>query len=486
MLICAVITEKTIEAALEAIRRALPRADLVELRLDYLEGAVDLAPLIEAARGRAIATCRHRSEGGLYRGGERERMDLLLRAAELGAAYVDIEFAQLDSLPRRPDAKLILSAHDFEKMPADPSGLARRMVDAGADVVKLVGLARDAADNAVVFDVLRNTPCPAVALAMGEYGLPSRLLGRRFGGAWTYASVERGAESAPGQITIDEMKDLYRHDSLGPDTRMYGVMGNPVAHSASPAIMNAAFAEIGFDGVYVPLRVQEVAACVEAFRPLPFHGYSVTIPHKRSIMACLDEVDPLAARVGAVNTVVRTEDGRLAGYNTDLLGAITALEEAVPGGSLRGRRVVVVGAGGVARAIVFGLVDCGARVTIANRTVSRAETLAAETGVAFCGLDGLPGLEAEVLLNCTSVGMHPNIDASPVPADCLRKGMVVFDTVYNPAETRLLSDAAERGAIVVSGLEMFIRQAAKQFEFWTGRPAPLGVMERALRARLGI
>lgn len=485
-MICAVITEKSAEEFLRAIARALERADLVELRLDYLDLPINLAPLLAAARGKAVVTCRPRSQGGFFKGAEKDRLDLLLRADEAGAAYVDVEFACLGRLSRRlARAKLILSHHDFEKMPLDLPEIARSMESAGADVVKVVGFARDAADNAVIFDILKNARRPTVALAMGEFGLASRILAPRFGAAWTYASVQKGAESAPGQITIEELRGLYHDDRIGPATRLYGVIANPVAHSASPAIMNAAFVETGFDGVYVPLRVRDVASTVRAFRAVPFDGYSVTIPHKTAVMDCLDEVEPLAARVGAVNTVVRGRDGKLAGFNTDLVGAMTALEKALLDGNLRGRAVLVIGAGGAARAIVFGLMDRGARVTIANRTVSRAESLAKEAGAQFCGLDDLESRGAEILVNCTSVGMHPHIDETPVPVSCLRKGMIVFDTVYNPIETRLLAEAARRGAKTVSGLEMFIGQAARQFELWTGLQAPREVMENALRRKLG-
>ena len=485
-LICVAITAESTDKALIDIERALARADLVELRLDFIKGAIELDKLIAASRGRAIATCRARDEGGRWRGAEEERIALLLAAADLGAAYVDVELSHLASLPRRPECKLVLSHHDFEKMPADLPDIADRMDKAGADVVKVVATAGDAADNLAVLDVLRRSAKPAVALAMGEYGIPSRILARKFGAAWTYASLARGAESAPGQLTIDDMLDLYRFKSTGPDTAVYGVIGNPVAHSASPAVMNAAFAEMGLDAVYLLIRVSDVKAFVSAFKKIPLEGCSVTIPHKSAVMDYVDKIDPLARRVGAVNTVLREGDGTLTGCNTDLEGAMSALEEALGGKSLKDSRALVLGAGGAARAIVFGLVDRGADVIIANRTVSRAEALAGDAGTAWCAVEEAPGKRFDILVNCTSVGMHPNENASPISADCLREGMVVFDTVYNPPETRLLAAARRRGARTVSGLEMFLRQAEKQIAHWTGLPAPRDVMEKALCRKLGL
>jgi len=485
-LICVAITAESTEKALGDIERALARADLVELRLDYIKGPVDLGKLITASRGRAIATCRAADEGGRWQGAEKERIELLLAAADAGAAYVDVELSHLDALPRRPACKLILSHHDFEKIRADLPDIADRMAKAGADVVKVAALANDAADNLPMLDLVRRSHKPAVAIAMGEYGIPSRILSRKFGAAWTYASLERGAESAPGQVTVDEMLDLYRFKSTGPNTAVYGVIGNPVAHSASPAIMNAAFAKMGLDAVYLPIRVADVKSFVRSFMEIPLEGCSVTIPHKTDIMACLDAVDPLGRRIGAVNTVVREADGTLTGCNTDLEGALSALEEALAGKPLAGSRALVLGAGGVARAIVFGLVDRGADVLIANRTASRAEALAADAGAAWCPLGEAPAKHFDILVNCTSVGMYPDEDASPIDADCIREGVVVFDTVYNPPETRLLAGARSRGARVVSGLEMFLRQAEKQIEHWTGLAAPRDVMEEALRRKLGL
>jgi len=485
-LICVAITADTSDEALAQVERALVRADLVELRLDYIQDEIKLEKLLAASKGKAIVTCRAADEGGNWRGTESDRIALLLRGADLGAAYVDIELAHVGSLGRRPPCKLILSHHDFDNMPGNLNEITRNMVDAGADVVKVAALARDAADNVVMLDILGRSQKPTVAIAMGEHGVPSRILGRKFGALWTYASLETGAESAPGQITVDQLLDLYRYKSINADTNVYGVIGNPIAHSASPAVMNAAFKKMGLNAVYTMIRVENVKSFVEAFKQIPLCGCSITIPHKSDVMECLDYIDPLAARVGAVNTMVRQKDGTLSGCNTDLEGALSALENALGSKPIHSSRALVIGAGGVARALVFGLVDRGANVTIANRTFSRAQTLAAEAETECCTLEDIASKTFDILVNCTSVGMHPHEDATPVSAECLHKDTVVFDTVYNPPVTRLLEEAKRAGARVVSGLDMFLRQAAEQIRHWTGLDAPMDIMENALRRKLGL
>jgi 3-dehydroquinate dehydratase/shikimate dehydrogenase len=270
----------------------------------------------------------------------------------------------------------------------------------------------------------------------------------------------------------------------------------------SPAIHNAAFAASAMDAVYLPLRVEKVEEFIKAFRSLGVQGYSVTIPHKEAAIKAVDEVDSFVRQIGALNTIV-VRNGRLCGYNTDWLAAITAIEKAMtdaPAGNLhlqsairnpqsaisplRGKRVAVLGAGGTARALAFGLRHRDATTYILNRTVERAERLAKEVGCQWGPIGHLGRLEYDVLANTTSVGMHPKVDETPVPAELLRKGLVVFDAVYNPPATRLLREAEAAGCITVSGVDMFVSQAVAQFEMWTGRPAPVEVMREVVMRRL--
>jgi 3-dehydroquinate dehydratase/shikimate dehydrogenase len=486
--LCVPITEPSTDAAL-AVMHALPaEVDLVELRLDLMD-APGLDRLVGGRDRPVIVTNRPVREGGRCEAPEAERLETLRRAAALGADFVDVELDAVAELGELPSGvRRIVSHHDFRRTPADLDGLLREILAVGPHVAKLAVMARDAADAARVLALLdrqaRRTPL--IALSMGEEGLPARLLAGKFGAFLTFASQASGAESAPGQVPAEQMVGMYRFRRIGPDTAVYGVVANPVAHSMSPAVHNAAFAEADMDAVYLPFKVTDLEAFLEGFEPLGLRGLSVTIPHKQAMLALVDEADELARRIGALNTVT-LRDGRRLGRNTDVAAAVSAIRKAAQRAGLEPlaeRSVLLVGAGGAARAIAYGLRGNVGRLTIANRTVSRARALASELGADACGLGEMAGLHPDVIVNSTSVGMWPEVDASPVPADVLREGMVVFDAVYNPVETRLLREAKGAGATVAPGLDWFVDQAAAQFEIWTERPAPRAVMARTLRAAL--
>lgn len=471
--------------ALQGMARAAEGgADLVELRLDLIPG-FDLEALLCDRPLPAIVTCRPKRAGGQYEGSEEERIAILRRAAELGADYVDVEHDVFHQFARVGTTRPIVSYHDFEGMPRPLASLYDELAALGADVVKLAVTAERIEDNLEVFSVLERAQRPTIALAMGEAGVVSRILAGRYGAFLTFASLERGAEVAPGQVPLPDLVGMYRFREITPATALYGVIANPVGHSMSPAVHNAAFADVGLDAVYLPLLVQEPVSFLREFTPLGFQGYSVTIPHKQAVIPALDEVEPLAARLDSVNTVV-VRDGRFLGYNTDVEGALITIEAALPAGSrLEDMRVLVVGAGGLGRALAHGLAARGARVVITNRTDSRGRALAEEVGAEFVPLSEMANVPTDVLLQTTSVGMYPRVDESIVPVEMLRPGMVVYDAVYNPLVTRLLREARQAGCQTVSGLGHFVNQAARQFELWTGRPAPTEVMRRVMLERLG-
>ena len=326
-MICIPIVSRT-QSEIEAdMASAAGLADVVELRMDYAPAA-DLRRLLEKRTGPVIVTNRPAREGGAFNGPEEERLALLQTAVDLGAEYVDVEWdcvgrIRRGGLARRSFSeggrtKLIVSRHDFQRTPEDLVRLHAEIVRSGADIAKIACLARDLRDNLRIFDLLRASKHPTIALCMGELGLISRVLGRKFGNVLTYASLRAGSESAPGQITAAELRDLYRYKKIGASTAIYGVIANPVAHSMSPAIHNAAFEETGLDAVYVPLKVEaDPVGFVKAFRSLDVQGYSVTLPHKEAILPAMDEVDDLARKIGALNTVVN-RNGRLVGSNTDV------------------------------------------------------------------------------------------------------------------------------------------------------------------------
>jgi 3-dehydroquinate dehydratase/shikimate dehydrogenase len=337
-----------------------------------------------------------------------------------------------------------------------------------------------------MFELLRDAERPTIALCMGELGEVSRVLAPKFEGFLTYASLEPGAETASGQLPASELVELYHYHDISPRTEVYGVIGNPIAHSVSPDILNAAFHSEGIDAVYVRFKVEDVVGFVEAFKAIPVKGYSVTIPHKEAVIPALDSLEETSRRIGAINTIV-SENGELKGSNTDWLAAVSSIEEELggePGSALPGKRCVMVGAGGAARAIAYGLDSRGAKLVILNRTESRARKLAAEVGCDWKPCSQLLNLDADIIINATRVGMYPDVDETPVPADFLRPGMLAFDVVYNPAETRFLKEARARGCAVVSGIDMFVGQAVAQFELWTGKAAPRGLMREVVCRKL--
>lgn len=476
---------KAMRAEMRAAARA--GADTVECRLDFLSpapSAADVARLLRGAPVDAIATCRPATQGGRFEGAEADRLALLRAAAEAGAKFVDVELGVL--CDDWPDAAVILSRHDFETCPDDLDDLADRLDISQAAVNKLAFAATGPQDALRAFDIIRAVEKPTIALAMGEAGLVSRILAKKFRAFGTFAALRAGGESAPGQPTINQLKRLYRWDAVNAGTAVFGLIGCPVGHSMSPAVHNAALAAAGVNGVYVPLLVQPGAESFNAFmealldRPwMNWRGLSVTIPHKQNALAYLgrDTCDELAARIGAVNTMTVKPDGSVQGHNTDYASAIDALCDAmgIARKRLAGRTVAVLGAGGAARAIVAALASRGAETTIYNRTVSRGESLAREFGARSAPREALDGLDAEIVINCTPIGMHPKTRATPLKKipPCVK---VVFDTIYNPIETRLLRQARDAGAMTVSGLEMFVNQAAAQFRLWTKRAAPRQVM----------
>lgn len=494
-------------------------ADLVELRVDRLGDPDPVARLLEQpAPCPYVLTIRSAAEGGAWQAGEAERLSLYLRLGRLGPGYLDLEYASWahsEDIRQRigglccgagggssPDgggtpsggSQLILSHHDFRGTPADLDAVVRPLFDAEPAVVKAVFMAHDAIDAWRVLDLLRRRGPGRrlIALAMGEAGLLTRVLAPKFSGFLVFATLDAAGATAPGQPTVRELLEVYRWREVGPATRVFGVVGWPVTHSRSPHVHNAAMSAAGIDGVLVPMPVAPDYADFAAFmdwltaRPeFDVAGLCVTIPHKVHALRWLTDhgfaVEPLARRAGAVNTLTRAEDG-WRGDNTDVAGVLAALQTAAGALGTPDARpdVAVLGAGGAARATVVALQSLGCRVTVYNRMSRRAAGLAAELGCAWAPWEDRARARAPIVINATSVGMQPHVDAVPVDPAALDPGTVVFDLVYTPAETRLLREACRHGCRIVSGVEMFIAQAAAQFELWHNRPAPRDILRAVL------
>ncbi len=271
-----------------------------------------------------------------------------------------------------------------------------------------------------------------------------------------------------------------KQTAIDAKTFLYGVIGDPVLHSLSPVMHNTAFAAIGYNGVYLAFGVKDVAAAISGVRGLGIRGLSVTIPHKLTVMKHLDEIDDKAVRIGAVNTIINN-DGKLFGYNSDCLGATNALLEKT---DIKDKQVILVGAGGAARAIGFGILSEGGKLTIVNILEDEGKQLAKDLNVDYYHLSEHKKLDCQILINATPVGMSPDTDAMPIEKEFLREDMVVMDVVYNPLETRLLKEAKNIGCITVDGVSMFVYQGVSQFESWTGKKAPVDVMRKVVMESL--
>jgi len=351
--------------------------------------------------------------------------------------------------------------------------------------VKIVTYANDITDNIRIFELLKSAKVPTISFCMGELGYISRILISKFGGFLTFASLEKGKESAPGQLTISELSNIYHFKEINRETKLYGIIGNPVSHSMSPAIHNAAFSEKVLNNIYVPLKIADIDTFMRECRKMDFQGFSVTIPHKESVLPFLDDIDHTASKIGAINTIVN-QNGKLIGYNTDCMAAVMGLECSLKetGETLNNKRISIIGAGGAARAIAFGLKEKGCDITIFNRTIERAEKLSHDVQCRFESFEEIHKLDSDILINTTSIGMFPDVNQTPVPKNILKEGMIVFDAVYNPIETRLLREANENGCHTVNGLSMFINQAAEQFRLWTNIDPPKGLMSKVVKERL--
>jgi 3-dehydroquinate dehydratase / shikimate dehydrogenase len=477
-MICAVVRTATPDEAIAAMGEARRSgADLCELRADYLKDP-DLRKILAAKPLPVLVTVRPKWEGGQYEGDEALRLGMLEDACLHGADYVDVEFKAYKDFNRR-GAKLVVSYHDFEKTPEDLEATARKMAALDPFLVKVACQPRGTADLIRLVKLQKSFPSPIAVIAMGEFGEPLRVLYARYGGRLTFASIKAGLESAPGQITVEELVRLYQAKTIDRGTEVYGVIGNPVAHSKSPVVFNDVFKHLGINARYVKIKVDDPASLRELVEAMELRGLSVTIPHKQAVATAVDEADEIASGVGAANTVT-VREGRLLGANTDLPAALDAIKDAAVkkwSHGVYGMRALVLGAGGVSRAIAWGLKREAARVVIANRTFDRGKALAEELGVDFVRWESLIDARAQIVVNGTSVGMTPKTEESPVEPSFFKKDMVAMDTVYTPRDTKFLRDARSAGATTIDGVEMFLRQANLQFKLWKGRPIPTEILK---------
>jgi 3-dehydroquinate dehydratase / shikimate dehydrogenase len=469
----------------QAKREAEAGENFLEFRLDYLpdpaRGAEAIAEFLEKYPSCTIlATCRRHQNHGKFNGSIEEQLRVLDLAIQRGARAIDVEIETAEIVPERcaelrGRAYLIVSWHHFETTPPlDP--VLRRMRKVPADVYKVIGTARKPSDTGRILAAARLSPkIPLVTLAMGEIGFPSRVLSTALGAIFTYAAPAHAQGTASGQVNARQLRSLYRIDKFTKAARIYGVIADPVRHSVSPHVHNRAFQSRRIDAVYVPLLVSPnlLRDFFQFAGDLPLSGFSVTIPHKRRIMRYLDQVDPLAKRIGAVNTVVRRA-GKWRGSNTDADAVTGALSKLT---NLQKATALIVGNGGAARGAACALADAGTRVSLTGRNPDRVRALARLVNGEPMSHDQVLLRHFDIVINATPVGMWPNCNECPFEGEI--PGDIVFDMVYNPLETELIRRAREQGKRVVPGLKMFIEQAVRQFELWVGESAPRAAMETA-------
>ena len=473
----------------QAQREAAQGERFLEFRLDYLPSPEEgVAVIREFLRlypdATVLATCRRHQNRGRFNGSIEEEIRILAAAIRAGARAVDIEVESAENALARiellGDAQLVISYHNYEGTPAlDP--LMRRMLKIPAAAYKIVTTARKPSDNLKVLSLLKaHGRLPLVLLAMTETGFPTRVLCPVLGGAFTYAAPSTSEGTAAGQVCARTLRHLYRVEKPWKACKIFGVVADPVRHSISPAVHNRALQARRVAALYLPFLVGSLQLkdfFVLADR-LPLHGFSVTIPHKQRIIRYLDSLDPLSRRIGAVNTVWR-KAGKWRGTNTDIDGIRLPLEKRI---RVSRKSVLVAGNGGAARAAAFALMDAGARVSITGRNADRVRALAKSCGGETAISEQLAGAHYDILVHATPLGMWPHVEEcffdGKIPAD------VVFDLVYNPERTVLLKRASAQGCETIPGVEMFIEQAARQFEIFTGENAPRAVMQQAAREAL--
>jgi 3-dehydroquinate dehydratase/shikimate dehydrogenase len=492
--VCVAIIGSTATEMIERASAVVKETPFLEFRLDYLEKPLLALPKLKhfftdntAATG--IATCRRTANGGKFSGNVAAEIEVLSKAAAAGFHIVDVELetaaamkkGELQKL-RDTGVALIISHHDFAAT-KDLEGIYKRIVPFQPEFIKIVPTAKTLTDNVTLMRFIERMEDHSniIGICMGDAGIISRILGVRAGSAFTFAAATVGEETGPGQIAARTLIETYRIDQVDAATKVYGVAGNPIRSSLSPIMMNTAFRRETVNAVYLALQATKLSDLLKLVQEIPIQGLSVTMPLKQEIMAHLEKTDPLSAKIGACNTVLRAQDGKLYGFNTDVAGITGPLEKRM---SLRGAKVLVLGAGGAARAAVFGLRDKGAEVFILNRTAETAQKLARQSGSKTIKKDAVAKTSFDVIINATPIGMA-GIKATPLLEAKDLNTKLVFDLVYNPLETPLLRMARQKGIPIITGIEMFVQQGARQFEIFTGKPAPeeemLRVVIHALR-----
>jgi len=498
-MISASIMPTSQKEAIYLLEKALAQGDLAELRIDLIQD-LDISEIGKRFdKNRIIVTNRKKEEGGLFEGSESERVLPLIEAMEEGFGFIDIEVSSKENLETLISKKfelnsktnIISSYHNFKETPSTIKQIFDQMKNQGQDVIKIVGFANDISDNLIIRQLINNAIADKkkiISFLMGEKGEISRILCNSWGSFTTYAPLNDQNNTAPGQVPLGILKDVYRISSIKNDFDIFGLIGNPVKESIGYYVHNKLFSYYDFNGIYLNFLVDDLSKFMNGFKG-EFKGLCVTMPFKEQIMPYLDEVDEMALKIGAINTIKKTNGG-LFGTNTDWLGALYSIEKVT---KIKGKRVLILGAGGTGKAIAFGIENNGGELMISNRSRKKAEDLSKKIGAEIVPWEDRNDANFDILVNATKIGMGTGRDDCPMDEKFFDKdlsGITIFDAVYSPINTKLLQLSEKQGATVANGLDMYIGQAMAQFELWTGIKPSIEKMEQlskeALKLRGGI
>ncbi len=476
-MICISLEAQTNKEMLKRLEQAASEpGDLHETRLDAITEPVEAELVVKSSSRPVVAGCLSREAGGNFDGTAAERREILLRAARAGAAYIKAEAADVHFLAGKVGGAVLIAAlADKTCTPANLFQLVNSLAALPADWVGFATTHRRMEDSVRVLEAISQSPKPCFGVATGEGGLVTRILGLACGAQFVYADLEpSGREASPGLPCARDLARLYRVKELTRETPVYGLLGNPVSQSRSFRLHNRAFAKLGLDAVHIPFQSPSAEDFLGIMpEAINLRGLSVTMPHKPAALEWADGASEFARRIGAANTLALTEKGWFAS-NTDCSGAFESVKDATfaAGVNLTGKHALVLGAGGTTRAVGLALTLLGCRVTVSARNLNKAWDIAGQMGWEAEEWDEAPHGNWELVANTTPVGMYPDLEETPFPSSLWREGMVAFDAIHNPQETRFLRDAAAAGCLIIDGVDMYLRHAADQFHAWTGETMP--------------
>ncbi|HOI77521.1 MAG TPA: shikimate dehydrogenase [Methanofastidiosum sp.] len=494
-MITASIMPSSQKESITLLEKALDKGELAEIRIDLITDLNLLEISNKFDKKRIIVTNRKKDEGGSFEGSESERISSLIEALKIGFGFIDIESSSIDSLhnlilkKREYNSKtnIIISYHNFEETPQNLKEILWHMENQGHDIIKIAAYAKDISDNLTIKDLLSSRSSQSkkvISFLMGEKGEISRILCNSWGSYTSYAPLKGVGKTAPGQIPIEVLNDVYRVNSINGNFDIYGLIGNPVKESIGYYVHNKLFSYYNMDAVYLNFLVDDLDRFMGSFKG-QFKGLCVTMPFKEKIIPYLNRIDPMAQKIGAINTIKKNNEG-LFGTNTDWIGAVYSIEKLT---SINNKKVLILGAGGAGKAIAFGIKNRQGEVIISNRNKKKAIELSRNIGVETVLWEDRNDAEFDILVNATKIGMKPEENNCPMEDSFFTKdlsGITVFDAVYSPIETRLLMRSREQGAKIANGLDMYMGQAMAQFELWTGIKPSYEKMEKFSREALEI